>query len=82
MPDITSEENTVSVGFEWDEVNGSLDEAYRKAMDVVDVKNLNPGSDYTEQYYTIEVSAAYVEFIFRREYCISCDRTSDLCNCE
>ena len=57
-------EDKVEVIIDWADVD-SLDEAVKLALELPQVQNLNSGSDYTEQYFNIEVSANSLSIIFR-----------------
>ena len=51
---------------DWADVD-SIDEAVNLSLKLPQVKQLNPGSDYTEQYFDIEVTANSISIIFRKE---------------
>jgi hypothetical protein len=59
-------DDKLEVIIDWADVDG-LDEAVELALALPQVKELNPGSDYTEQYFDIEVSANCLYIIFRKE---------------
>lgn len=66
-PTIRTSEGKLHLEFDGCQVNGSLDELVNYCLSLPEVMQLNPGSDYTEQYYTIECSAEAVCIIFRKE---------------
>ena len=66
-PKIAANGDTLECEFDGCQIDGSLDEAVQFCLQLDEVKDLNPGSDYTEQYYNIQVTADSVTIIFNKE---------------
>lgn len=58
---------TLCIEFDGGEVEGTLNELVEYCLTIPEVQQLNPGSDYTQQYYNIEHYAETIIVVFRQE---------------